>query len=197
MLKRAKRFLWSAFMCLSALANAQTLENLFETKGHPKASNLSLSVRYPSEMVAKDGNAPGVIQKFTGEYTGVRSQLMLQVRDAGVKNIEPECKTMTEKKWIDAFTDIKSGIKANAAKKLQVEGKPAVIIDSTSYVEKDGYGVSMATKQMTVCYKDKMIVLSCIAPVHSKNINEALQNLGKIDTLCNMYFNSLILVNSQ
>lgn len=192
-----KKFYFALLALVSLSASAQGLGEKFDTKGHPKARGVWMVVQYPTGWEAKEGARPGVVQRFAGEYAGVPSQLMLQIRDfPQMKSVEPMCKATSEQEWNKMFTDKESGIKATDAKKIKMEGKPGVIVNLTTHMERGEVSLSMATKQMTVCYKDKMINLSCVASAQGNNIPEAKERLNKIEPLCRMYFNSFVLMDN-
>jgi len=47
-----------------------TEKTTFSTLGHPKSQGLNISLKYPSIWVAKEGQRPHIVQKFTGSSTG-------------------------------------------------------------------------------------------------------------------------------
>ena len=97
-------------LCLST--NAQVLNSKFDTKNHPKAKGVWVTVRYPTEWEAKEGERPNIVKKFSGYYKGIFVMLALQIRDAG-EPIEQECAGMSTSEFSSALTEGETDIKLN------------------------------------------------------------------------------------
>ena len=174
----------------------QQLNQKFDTKNHPKAKGVWAQVSYPDGFTAKEGRGPNVVQLITGKQNGVDVQLHLQIRDAG-ENIEKECSNKSEAAWNEEISDTASNQIATNSKKIIVQGKPAFNTDITMVMQRPEIKLTMASKQLAVCHKKTMILLWCASFIPGENLQQAKDNLAKVDNLCRMYFNSFELMEKS
>lgn len=179
-------------LVISAAVHAQPLPQKFDSKGHPKAKGVWLTVRYPQGWSAREGERPNILQKFVGAYGGVDSLLMLQVRDGGTgSNIEKECSTLTDKDWVDIFTEPASSIEG--MRKIQHEGKPGILFNVLNTQGRAGLILHSSYRVMAICH-DRNLVLAWCGSVAPDGI-KVKQNLHTLEPLCQQYFNSLVLMD--
>lgn len=60
----------------------------YYTKDHPKAKGLNISIEYPKNWVAKEGERPNIVQKFSGSVDkyGISSICMILILDSPYKS---------------------------------------------------------------------------------------------------------------
>ena len=179
------------------IALAQQFNQKFDTKNHPKAKGVWAQVSYPDGWVAKEGQRPNIVQLITGKQDGVDVQLHLQIRDVG-EDIEKECANTSETEWNEAFTNKDANMAGTNSKKIKIEGKPAFITDLTAiHQQRVDLKLVMASKQMAVCHKKTMVILWCANFIAGENIQLAKSNLAKVDNICQLYFNSFVLMDKS
>lgn len=178
-------------------ANAQVLGSKFDTRNHPKAKGVWATVRYPTGWTVKEGERPNIVQKFTGEYSGMFVVLALQILDAGGP-VEKECSAMSTNDFAEAFSDKPNGQVAYNVKKTSHEEKPAFIYDIQSKLERAGISFTTSNRVMTVCYKKTLISAWCspsVIDVPTKSMTSTARELNLAQPLCFQYFNSLVLMD--
>lgn len=183
---------------LPSILLGQVLDKKFDSRGHPKAKGAWVTVRYPGGWEAKEGERPNIVQKFSGNYKGYFSTLMLQILKADGP-VENECKAMPTAEWAEIFTAGDSQSKASNIKKTVHEGKPAFMMDLRQVISRAGNDIEINQKYMTICYKNLMISAVCQAgKVDYKNqsFTTSKSILDEVQPLCTQFFNSLILMDS-
>jgi len=183
------------FLCVQS--HSQVLNSKFDSKNHPKAKGVWVTVRYPTGWEAKEGERPNIVQKFIGDYNGMFVMLSLQILNAGAP-VEKECSELTARDFTDVFTEKESNTYASDAKKIKHEEKPAFLYALTSRVERSGNVVDTYSKVMTICYKNMMISAWCspsTIDVKNQAIFSSKKHLEAAAPLCLQYFNSLVLMD--
>lgn len=181
-------------VCLQSAASAQALKSKFDSKGHPKAKGVWLSIRYPQSFEMEEGERPNIVKKFSGNYQGVFTLLMVQVKSAG-QNIEQECKSASPREWEEIFTEADSGMIATNAVKVTHEFQPGAVYNVNHSSFRAGISLNGAYKIMSLCYKDKLISASCGAVSAQTETVNSTRKLQKIEPICTQYFNSLVLMD--
>ena len=188
-----KIFVLLSFIIYQNITIAQQLNQKFDTKNHAKSKGVWAQVRYPDGWTAKEGQRPNIVQLFAGKYEGLDLQLQLQIKDAG-EDIEKECANTSEAEWNEAFTDKASNMYATNSKKIKIEGKNGFTSELSAVMQRVDLKMTMAAKQMTVCHKKTMIFLWCGNFIVGENVQQAKDNINKVDSLCRQYFNSFVLM---
>ncbi len=191
-------FLIAAVTVLPQNAHSQVFSQKFDSKGHPKAKGVWATVRYPAGWEVKDGERPNIVQKFSGEYKGAYTILMLQIRQVD-QPIEQECKNMSAREIPEAFSDSQEQIFADNARKITHEQKPGFIYDMRQKTERAGLSFEVHQRIMSVCYKKTMISLMC-GPMkidrERQKIASSKALLDEVNPVCHQFFNSLVLMDN-
>lgn len=189
------------FILLLALllcdVNAQTLSAKFDTKNHPKAKGVWVTVRYPADWKSKEGERSNMVQKFTGNYKGMFVVLSLQILNVGAP-VEKECSEMSAVEFGDALSDEPNGVRLMNTKKAKHEGKPSFFYDAQATIERAGKSLTTSNAVMTVCYKKTLISAWCspsVIDLKRGTITSTKKNLNMVEPLCFQYFNSLVLMD--
>ena len=177
--------------------NIKSLDSKFDSKNHPKAKGLWVTVRYPKGWQAKEGERPNMVQKFTGDYKGLFVMLSLQIMDAGAP-LEKECAETSANAFGRDMVDGEDNLKILKIRKIKHEEKPAYMYDLQSSIERAGLTSNTTSRVMSVCYKNTLVSAWC-SPMKidtKKTLIQSSQNdLETIDNLCFQFFNSLVLMD--
>ena len=191
-MKFKRIFLIFLSLFLSSNSFAQQFENKFDTKNHNKSKGVWLTVKYPTGWVANEGERPNIVQMFSGKNDGKDYQLLLQIRDMG-SDIEDECSKTNETQWNETFSNAATNTFATNSKKIKVEGKTAFLSDMSISTQRLEYKFSFASKQMAVCHKKNLIILSCSNSLIGEKMLEAKSNIEKVSGFCSQFFNTFVL----
>lgn len=177
-------------------ASDSLFTNSFDSKGHPKARGLWLSVKYPSGWAASEGERPHIVQRFQNLTSRSTIVLQLQILDseAGQK-LEEVCREASGQEWDEAASDSRSGAKVTGSRKIQIGGKPAFLSDVFGSFQRSGVKGVVLARQMSVCYKDKLVYLWCGTAAEISDEMSARRRLSDAEGLCRLYFNSLVLLD--
>ncbi len=177
--------------------NLPPFSSKYDTKNHPKAKGIWATVRYPQGWVAKEGERPNIVQKFTGDYKGLFVMLALQITDAGAP-VEKECAETSASAFGRDMVDGEDNLKILKIKKIKHEEKPAYMYDLQSNIERAGLATSTTSRVMSVCYKNTLVSAWC-SPMKIDTKNTLIQSnqndLESINNLCFQFFNSLVLMD--
>lgn len=192
------KLLFITGLIFSISINAQVLNSKYDTKNHPKAKGIWLTIKYPTGWETKEGERPNIVQKFSGEYKNIYTTLILQIAKAGGP-IENECSTTSAKEMEEILSDPDANQFAIETKKTKHENKPAFIYDVEIKNERAGLSYKTSHRVMTVCYKNTMISAWC-SPVKidytNKQFGSNKNDLKEIAPLCFQFFNSLVLMDN-
>lgn len=178
-------------------AYAQVFNQKFDSRGHPKAKGAWVTVRYPAGWESTAGDRPNVVQKFTGEFKGYFTVLMLHVQrvDSGLEN---ECRGLSASEATREFSEPGAGVAVSNLRKIRHEQKPGFIFDLQTSVERAGIAVEQYQRNMLVCHKDWMIAAVC-QPMKIDRVNRRVFGstamLTEVEPLCFQFFNSLVLMD--
>ena len=177
--------------------NLPPFSSKYDSKNHPKAKGIWATIRYPQGWVAKEGERPNIVQKFTGDYKGSFVMLALQIQDAGAP-VEKECKDTSARVFGEDLASDEENLKILNIKKIKHEEKPAYIYDMQSVIDRAGMTAKTAHRVMSVCYGNSLISAWC-SPMKINNANQSIssgpQQLEEISGLCFQFFNSLVLMD--
>lgn len=181
--------------CLSS--NITSLDLKFDSKNHPKAKGLWVTVRYPKGWQAKEGERPNIVQKFTADYKGLYVMLALQITDAGAP-VEKECAETSATEFGRDMVDGEDNLKILKIRKIKHEEKPAYMYDLQSNIERAGFTSNTTSRVMSVCYKNTLVSAWC-SPMKIDTKSTLIQSnendLETINNLCFQFFNSLVLMD--
>ena len=183
-------------LLLSGALSAQTLTEKFDSKGHPKAKGVWMTVKYPAGWAAKEGNRPNIVQLFSGKYEGVPTLLIIQIKSTEV-DLEGECKILSSKEWEDELTDIPTGMKASNVKKIKHETKPGFIGNTEQVIERAGKVIYSVNEVMSICHGKNLVAAWCGTSAFSNQADQGKvrKNLNALAPLCYQFFNSLVLMD--
>lgn len=192
-------FFWiAAVTALPQTAHSQVFSQKFDSKGHPKAKGVWATVRYPAGWEVKEGERPNIVQKFSGDYKGIFTILLLQIRQVD-QPIEQECKNTPVRDVPEMFSDPESKIVADNARKINHEQKPGFLFDIRQNIERAGQGFDVHQRTMMICYKNTMISLIC-GPMKVDRERQKMTSskalLDEVNPVCHQFFNSLVLMDN-
>lgn len=192
------KFLLVIFLaCYCTTTSAQMLTSKFDTKNHPKAKGLWVTVKYPAGWKAAEGERPNIVQTFTGDYKDLFVVLSLQIRNLGVP-VEQECRETGVVEFAKAFSDKASNLVIANVRKLTHEEKPAFFYEMQTRIARAGLLINTTAEVMMVCYKSTLISAWC-SPSQIDYSRKALtanqRELQVARPLCLEYFNSLVLMD--
>lgn len=192
-----KKFILLLLSLLSFTASAQVLNSKYDSKNHPKAKGVWVTVRYPTGWEVKEGERPNIVQKFSGDFNDMFVVLALQILDAGAP-VEKECSDMSNAEFAEAFSDKASNQIVTNVKKTRHEEKPAFLYDMRGTYERAGMSIVTSHRVMTVCYKRNLISTWC-SPSKIDRTNQKISfgqsQLNTANPLCFQFFNSLVLMD--
>lgn len=183
------------FVCMSA--NGQGLSSKYDSKNHPKAKGVWVSIRYPAGWQAKEGERPHIVQKFVGDYKGMFTMLALQIVDTGGP-VEKECRETNAKDFGKDMVESESSLKLLDIKKIKHEEKPGYIYDLQTFVERAGISATTTHRAMSICYKNVLVSAWCSPLIINKanqTVSSNQQDLDRVKDLCFQFFNSLVLMD--
>lgn len=181
-----------ALVVLASSLGAQSLTSKYDTRNHPKAKGVWITVRYPQAWQAKEGERPNIVQKFVGTYGGVDGILMLQVK-AAESDIENECKEMSPKEWKETLEEPNMSILN--VRLTSHENQPSIIFDSLQSGERAGLSMQVYNRVMNICYKKNLISAWCgTFEANSRSSKKVREDMNTLAPLCQQYFNSVVLM---
>lgn len=164
----------------------------FNTDGTEKARGIKLSLRLPRSWVARDGERPHIVKKWTTEGGTGRESLMLDIRDG--EGYDPD------RREIDRF--LRSGDVTQAVPQggvhiasglFTVEGRPGYWIDMKLTQERAGVDVYQRMLMYQVFFRGRAIGIMCQTggpPVNAAKVDESL---SRFRPLCQQVVNSMVL----
>ena len=171
--------------------SAQSL-NRIDLTGHPKAKGIAMSVKYPADWDAKEGDRPNIVKKFTKNYSDSLGLMMVQVLNVPIE-ARNEVKSFTVKDWREVMSEIGTVISVS---KTKLEMEDAFVADIFVKMERMGTAPYQRQRIVSIVYKHKWIWLWCGAVgnpnMSSSQVEAKFQN---IQPHCSQFFNSFILLD--
>ena len=180
-----------ALVTFTTCVGAQILASKYDTKNHPKAKGVWMTVRYPQIWQAMEGERPNIVQKFVGEYGGINGMLMVQIKNAEA-DIESECKGMSAKDWGEVFKE--PGITTLNPRPIHHDNQPGAILDFSQSAERAGMSYHSYHRIMVVCYKRNLVMAWC-GSVEATSAQKVRGNMNVLAPLCTQYLNSVVLMD--
>ena len=190
------RFIFiAASLCITFSAYGVEGYTKFDTKGLSKAKGLWLTVKYPSNWLAKDGERPNIVQKFVHNDGPITELLMVQIKDVP-KEAAKELPLLTENDWVEVLSDIGAGAKVSGVKKIRHEGQPGFIGNVKLVEERAGLSLYQNQRVLSIFYKNSIIFLWCgtsSTTAYSALVNTVQERNSQ--GVCHQFFNSLVLMD--
>jgi hypothetical protein len=193
-----KLFILLVCLILISNVNAEVWSERFDSKYHPKAKGAWFTVKYPAGWEAKEGERPNIVKKFGGYYRGYWTLLMVQVKKADGP-VENECRLTSAIEMASAMTDNDPKAQIANAKKINHENKPGFLFDLNQQIERAGNAFGISNRILTVCHKDKLIMLWCgniKIDKASNTLSSSFNDLEVAAPACFQFFNSLVLMDN-
>lgn len=191
-------FIFFLTLAISPATFPQIFSEKYDTKNHPKAKGAWFTVRYPNGWESNEGERPNIVQKFSGDYKGYFTTLIIQVKKAD-ESLENDCKSLSAVEMADILASPADGAKSKNARKIKHENKTAFLFDSQIKIERAGRTTMISNKAMAICNNDKMILLLCgnmKFDKASQSISSTFSDLEVAAPICFQYFNSLVLMDN-
>lgn len=135
----------------------------YHLKGHPKAQDLNISLKFPKSWKAEEAERPHIVQKFTGPIAnGTSPSCMVMVltpsREQSTSfrdDIADEALTESLKAMIpDGATFIDGG-------QTKLDGEPSKWLKFSYAAERAGVRVRMYSLQFLMMWREKMLAIQC------------------------------------
>jgi len=135
----------------------------YSTLGHPKSQGLNISVKYPSVWVAKEGQRPHIVQKFTGSSTGsIVPGCMIIIQELpSIGKIFLDGQ-MAEEIFAEGVKDyIPPGAVYIDGGTTKIDAEPGAWVKYYFEQETSGMKIGMYSLQYMLFYKGSMFALQC------------------------------------
>lgn len=129
----------------------------FNTKGHPKAHGLSISIRYPSTWIAKEGKGPHVVQNFVN--TTNLQFCVVQIAPDSEAGVTDDTFTYLKQDDLHIFLPDAGQLLSGQITKL--DSIPGVILKYKHTYEQAGILLTMYSTAYITHYAQNMIMLQC------------------------------------
>ena len=199
-IKVFRKILFLHLLSICCLTYTQNNYTKFDSTGHPKSLGLSFTVQYPANWVAQDGDRPHILKKFV-----LQNGDSMQILSIAVAPIHPKqfkkISSLTKKDWksLERETTRYYGQYKNEymknIKRINHESQPAILYDSQFYGSRIGKDFYFSGKNMAVYYKNNHITLGCNVGSLTLNKKEVDKQLKRLQPVCDIFFNSLILMD--
>lgn len=134
---------------------SQNQRKKFDAKNHPKAKKINLTIEYPASWVAKEGERPNIVQKFSKkDQSNKFIEVSLMIFD--VPNETP----LNDISCKDILNEMYKTLKHIKSEKTKLENEEAAW--GIFVQENERAGIKIKAKQVIflVLYKDKLIQIS-------------------------------------
>jgi len=160
-------------------AGGDTLK--YSTKDHPKAKGLDISLEYPKDWEAKEGERPNIIQKFSESFKDGSSVMCLIL----VKDLPSQVKMFSDEDVAkEMFSEevIKSMFPGNSQllehTQTKYDGQPGALSSFAMVQERSGIQIFSYVLQHAFIYSGRMVSVQCTVGGLASN-NENIQSLYK------------------
>lgn len=150
----------SLLLCGVSISEGWYRDNyrIFSTQGHPKSKGLNMTIKYPGDWTAYEGERPNVVQVFAPD-TEKNITFMIIARKLPI----PENQTLTDEDIEDFFSHeealsmIPPGSKLISYKKATIESLPAGILEYRNQTDRAGLEIEAHLVSYYLIY-DKVMV---------------------------------------
>lgn len=164
----------------------------FDTDGTGRARGIRLSLRLPRSWIARDGERPHIVKKWTSEGGTGREIVMLDVRDA--EGYEPD------KREIERFLrsgEVKEVVPEGAALiasgAFTVEGRPGYWADMRLRQERVGVALYQRMLMYQLFFRGRAIGVMCQTVGSPREAARVDESLSRLRPVCQQVVNSLVL----
>lgn len=163
----------------------------FSTDGTGKAQGIRLKLQLPQSWLAKEGERPHIVKKWTNEGGTGLSIVMLEIRDAGgqtpsAREIEHFVKSGEARQ---TFTDLG---KVYDVGTFTVERRKGYWGDLSMIQERAGLRMYQRGMLYQLFFRGKAIGVMCMAGANERDSQEADATAALIKPLCQQVVNSLV-----
>jgi hypothetical protein len=165
----------------------------FNTRGHPKAKGVELTMAYPSSWKAEEGERPNVVQKFSGprDLNRVFSIVTILIRSM------PEPLSEADARELFASKDFVEALPPNAtlieARPTVIEQLPAGILEYTLKGERVGISVFMRVWSLTFIQADAFIQVQFSVGSLTSDAAELAEQMAAYKPIFMLMANSIVL----
>jgi hypothetical protein len=134
----------------------------FSTAGHPKSKGLNIEVSYPSSWLAKEGERPNIVQKFTSDGGRGLEMALIVVMDLQLpKDYVPSENEIYELLSSSAFKGSMPNATFKKVKRTRIDGIPAGIIEYSVRTENAGMALVNHFTSYVFIYRSTMVQFTC------------------------------------
>ena len=173
-------------------------QKIYETNKHPNANGAWVKVSYPAPWMARDNKSKSGIQEFLGNFNNIPVKLWLNIEHIpnSETGLEKDFKKMSESEFLSISNknSMNSNVKNQSIKKIEFKSYPAFELIGTQLHDGNNFKYSESSKGIIMAVKNKIITLGCAVGLEGFKIDEAYENLKKVDKVCKNYFESLEIV---
>lgn len=154
---------------LGAVAFGQNIDfdgvkSKYSTKGHPKAKGINISIEYPSDWKATEGQRPNIVQRFSDDAKdGITRACVVGIKDTPkVLSLLPKEDLVNEAFSDDALKEmVPKGAVFISGKQTEYDGEPGAWMIYSIEEQRAGMAFKMYILQQIFFYSGKMITVQC------------------------------------
>ncbi|MCR4304652.1 MAG: hypothetical protein NUV63_10590 [Gallionella sp.] len=135
----------------------------FSTADHPKSKGINMTLYYPSSWLAREGERPNIVQKFSHQNGQWYESVLIYIKTLPL----PVGKVLSESELKEYFTpremkdSLPEGSVFIAAKPTKIEGLPAGILEFSLRQEKLGLSFDVQYVVYSFIYGNTMVQFVC------------------------------------
>lgn len=168
----------------------------FSTSGHPKSKGLNMTISYPRNWKAMEGERPHIVQKFVSKGGNGMEMALIMTKPLPI----PSGTIISDNELKEFFSPaemrdlVPPGATFIAAKPTQIEGLPAGILEYTMRGERAGEAVDFRTIVYTFIYGTNLVQLQCMVSTGRLSTSTALaRRMAEFNQLFFLMTNSIVL----
>jgi hypothetical protein len=167
----------------------------YQTDGGGKSQGIKLKLQLPRSWVAKEGERPHIVKKWSSENgTGLES-ILLDIRDA--QGMDPTKKEMEEFVRSGEVKDaVPEGSTYVTSGNFNLEMRTGYWIQIAMPLERAGMKMYQELLQYQLYFRGKSIGLICIAGGQENEKQKVNESFERVRPLCQQVLNSLVLLQA-
>jgi hypothetical protein len=193
----------SALLTLNQWAFSQAIDSIrefqsgarvtFNTKGHPKAHGVELTMAYPRSWTAAEGERPHIVQKFSGPKDPVHGFPMVTI----FINAMPASFSESDARELFASQDFREALPPNATlldvRQTEIERIPAGILEYTARAERLGVSALMRIWSVSFIQADALVQVQFAVFSLKSDAAELAEQMAAYKPMFMLMANSIVL----
>ncbi len=171
----------------------------YSSTGNTKAKGLDFTIKYPMSWIAKEGNRPNIVQKFSSVHRMGHTELMILIKNIPeFSRLNPSREDLTKMvNEIASEGDFKdflpNGSILIASEKIVLETLPGIWLNYKYRAQRGRHSVEFEAISYMLFYKDKSISIQIASNPSINNEEMNHENLEKNVILLELMVNSFVL----